>query len=619
MLRINKMFKGLALLVSSAFVLPVFAQSPQPMNQAEEFRRQPPAPLASKPLAIPTPYETTLANGLQLVVVEDHRLPLVSYRLAFRTGNADDPGSLQGLTAIMANMLNEGTESRSSKQIADEVARIGANLSAEANADYTSVAASGLSMYSDQILDLMADITLRPTFPAGEFELAKRNRKQGLIQQRAQASFLATERVARTLFGEHPYSRVSTTPEALDAMTREKLVGFYKTMFIPNNAVLIVAGDVRRDEVTKRISDLFGKWTKGTAATQQFPVPPARSARAIYLVDRPGSAQSNIIIANSGITRTSNDYFPMVVLHTVLGATASARLFMNLREAKGYTYGAYSSLDSRRSAGLFSTTAEVRTPVTGPSLKEFFYELDRIRTEPVSEKEINNAKSYLTGVFPIRMETQNGLVDQLVLIKMLGLPANYLQTYNERVNAVTARDIQRVAQQYITPDKAAIVIVGDAAAIMEQIKPFAPAVEIYDASGQRREASTQATTTATNTTTTTTTTITDNSANAAPLPGVWSLEIQSPNGQTIPATLTIMQDGSNLKGTVQTQMGDGSLSEVMLNGSSFDAKLIFGAPGQSVNGKVTGSTESNDSMKGTIILEVPNMPPLPFTGTRSKK
>ena len=609
--RIYKLL-SVAALVSGAFVLTVNAQT---MNQTEDFRRQAPPPLAAKPLTIAKPYETTLANGLQLVVVEDHRLPLVSYRLAFRTGNADDPGSLQGLTAIMAKMLNEGTESRSSKQIADEVARIGANLSAEANSDYTSVAASGLSMYSDQILDLMADITLRPTFPAGEFELAKRNRKQGLIQQRAQASFLATERVARTLFGEHPYSRVSTTPEALDAMTREKLVGFYKTMFIPNNAVLIVAGDVRRDEVTKRISDLFGKWTKGTAATQQFPAPPARSARAIYLVDRPGSAQSNIIIANSGITRTSNDYFPMAVMHTVLGATASARLFMNLREAKGYTYGAYSSLDSRRSAGLFSTTAEVRTPVTGPSLKEFFYELERIRTEPVSEKEINNAKSYLTGVFPIRMETQNGLVDQLVLIKMLGLPANYLQTYNERVNAVTARDIQRVAQQYITPDKAAIVIVGDAAAIMEQIKPFAPAVEIYDASGQRREPSTPTTTTATRTPTT----ITGNSVNDAPLPGVWSLEIQSPNGQTIPATLTIMQDGSNLKGTVQTQMGDGSLSEVMVNGSNFDAKLTFGAPGQSVNGKVTGSTESNDSMKGTIILEVPNMPPLPFTGTRSKK
>jgi zinc protease len=294
---------------------------------------------------------------------------------------------------------------------------------------------------------------------------------------------------------------------------------------------------------------------------------------------------------------------------------------MNLREAKGYTYGAYSSLDARRSAGLFSTTAEVRTPVTGLSLKEFFYELERIRTEPVSEKEISNAKSYLTGVFPIRIETQNGLIDQLVQIKIFGLPANYLQTYNERVNAVTARDIQRVAQQYINPDKAAIVIVGDAAAIMDQIKPYAQTVEIYDASGNRKEAGATTTTT---TTTTTTATVEGNDGGAAataaaPLPGIWSLEIQAPGGQTIPATLTITQEDGNLRGTVQTQMGDGALSNVTRNGSSFDAKLTFGAQGQTLDGKVTGNTESGDRMKGTITLEVPNMPPLPFTGTRSKQ
>ncbi|HYY57311.1 MAG TPA: insulinase family protein, partial [Pyrinomonadaceae bacterium] len=219
MLRINRLSSSLALLLSSAFALSLFAQpaQSQTMNQTEEFRRQPPAPLPPRSINIPTPYEMTLANGLELVVVEDHRLPLVSYRLAFRTGNADDPAEMQGLTAVMADMLNEGTETRSSKQIADEVARIGADLSAGANSDYTAVSASALSIYNDRILELLADISLRPTFPAKEFELVKQNRKQGLIQQRAQASFLASERLARTLFGQHPYSRVSTTPEALDA------------------------------------------------------------------------------------------------------------------------------------------------------------------------------------------------------------------------------------------------------------------------------------------------------------------------------------------------------------------------------------------------------------------
>src|SRR5215213_1730626 len=288
MFRINKCSLTFALLLSSAFALPVFAQqSPQSqtMSQTEEFRRQPPAPLPAKALNIPTPYETTLPNGLQLVIVEDHHLPLVSYRMAFRTGSADDPADTPGLTAVMTDMLNEGTETRSSKQLADEVARIGASLSAGTSSDYTTVSASSLSMYGDQVLNLLTDIALHPTFPQSEFALIKQNRKQGLIQQRAQASFLASERLARTLFGQHPYSRVSTTPEALDLMTREKVIAFHRSMFIPNNAVLIVVGDVNRDALTKRITELFGTWPRGTAASQQFPVPPPRTSRTIYLVD----------------------------------------------------------------------------------------------------------------------------------------------------------------------------------------------------------------------------------------------------------------------------------------------------------------------------------------------
>jgi zinc protease len=213
------------------------------------------------------------------------------------------------------------------------------------------------------------------------------------------------------------------------------------------------------------------------------PALPERTERTIYLVDRPGSAQSNIVIANEAITRTSPDYFPMLLMHTVLGANASSRVFMNLREHKGYTYGAYTNLDSRRLAGTFRATAEVRTAVTGASLREFFYELDRIRDEPVSAEEITNAKSYLTGVFPIRIETQDGLIDQLVNIKMLDLPDDYLRAYRDQVDAVTVDEIQAVAQRYVRPDQAAIVVVGDAAEISDQIKPYAEKIEVYDTEG----------------------------------------------------------------------------------------------------------------------------------------
>jgi zinc protease len=455
------------------------------MDQTEQFRRIAPAPLAPRPLSIPTPQESTLSNGLRLVVVEDKRLPLVSFRLSFLAGDANDPPERPGLTDMMVGLLTEGTTSRTSLQIAEEVARLGAMLTAGANADYTTVAASALSTYSDEILDLLADVALNPSFPENEIQISKQNTKQHLIQQRAQPGFLANERLSRVIFGQHPYATISSTPESVDAMTREELKAFHKAAFVPNNAILVVVGDVSRVQVIARIEKLFADWQPNPAAKLDFPAPPTRTERVIYLVDRPGSAQSNIVIANPGITRTHPDYFKMLVMHTVLGANASSRLFMNLREEKGYTYGAYSSLDTRRSAGTFRVSAEVRTPVTGASLAEFFYELDRIREQEVSEKEIKDAKSYLTGVFPIRIETQEGLIDQLVQIKMYGLPDDYLQRYRDEVSAVTAEDIQRVARQHITPDRVAIVIVGDGGAITEQIAPYSEKLEWYDVAGKR--------------------------------------------------------------------------------------------------------------------------------------
>ncbi|HVG31661.1 MAG TPA: pitrilysin family protein [Pyrinomonadaceae bacterium] len=614
---------AIALLFCNAFVISAVAQS-QNANRAQAS--QTPSPggaAAAKPSAIPTPYETTLSNGLQVLIVEDHRQPLVNYRLAFRIGDANDPSETPGLAAVLADMLTQGTEARTAQQLSDEQSRTGAALAAGSNADYTTLAASAPTKAAEQALELLADIALRPSFPARELELIRQNRKQFLVHQRSQPSFLTNERLALALFAKHPYSRISTTAEALDAMTRDRLIAFHRAMFIPNQAVLVVVGDVQRDALMKRINDLFGKWAQAPVADQQFTAPPVREARAIYVVDRPGATQSSIVIANLGVTRASEDYFPLLVLQTILGSPVRGRLRANLRDAKGYTEAASSSLEARRNAGWFGSTADVRGVVTGASLKEFFYELERVRTEPVPEREVNTAKDFMTNIFSQQVAMTGGLMDQLVQLKMYGLPANYLQTYNERINAVTPQDIQRVAQQYILPDKSAVIIVGDAATIMEQLKPYAQTVELYDAAGRRKELSTVTASANTNTTTTpaTTTTATPpatGSGSAAMLPGVWALQIQSPNGQTIPATLTITQDGGNLRGKVQTQMGDGSLSDVTLNGNNFDARLSFGAPGQAIDGKVTGSTESNERMSGTITLEVPNLPPLPFTGTRSR-
>jgi zinc protease len=561
-------------------------------QQQESFRSQPPAPLQPRPIVIPTPRETVLSNGLSLVVVEDTRLPLVSYRLAFRVGGAFDPPDLPGLTDLLAGLMPEGTESKTSREIADEIARIGASLSAGASSDYTIVAASALTQFNDPILNLMAEVVLEPSFPEHEVELAKQNTKESLRQQRAQPSFLASEMVARVMFGEHPYSVVAPTPESIDRTSRDEFVRFHRAKLVPNNAVFIVVGDVRYDEIVNRLESLFSTWERGEELVANFPAPPGRSKRTAYLIDRPGSAQSNIVIANSGILRTSPDYFPMLLMHTVLGANASSRLFMNLREDKGYTYGAYSNLDARRSAGTFRATAEVRTPVTGDSLKEFFFELDRIGSERVSDKEIADAKSYLTGVFPIRLETQEGLTDQLVQIKMLNLPIDYLRNYREQVLAVTAEEIQRVAKKYVKPDEAAIIIVGDGASVAEQIRPYCEDIEIYNTAGKRKTA---------------------NVSDATDPAGSWSIEIETPLGQSIPATLTISRAGAGFTAVLHSEMGDADLGEIEIHDNSFNAITSVEIDGHAVEAELSARFNGNQT-EGFLKLQ--NSPPLPFSGNK---
>ncbi|MDT7540522.1 MAG: zinc protease [Acidobacteriota bacterium] len=622
--------------------------------EIESFRREPPAPLAPRPLNIAAAEELTLSNGLRVLLVENKRLPLITLRLAFPTGDSHDPPERPGLTDIVAGMLNEGTQSRTSRQIADEVALIGATLTAGANSDYTTVAATALTAYAGQIFELMADVALHPSFPEEELELTKQNTLQNLIAQRGQASFLASERVSRVIYGAHPYHVVAPTPESVNAATREEVAAFHRASFIPNDAILVVGGDFERDEIMRRAEELFGSWSRGQAREVEFPAPPRRESRATYLVDRPGSAQSNIIIANLAIKRTDPDYFSALLMHTILGANASSRLFMNLREEKGYTYGAYTNLDARRAAGSFRATAEVRTPVTGDSLREFFHEFARIRDEMVTEEELYNAKNYLTGIFPIRLETLDGLIDQLVQIRMFKLPTDYLQTYRDHVQAITREDVQRAAQNYVTPDRAAIVIVGDAAALNSQIAPYADEVELYDNTGQRKEQGASVSNKSNDTTlagasmgqTTSTSsapqtvgagaaTASDASqtsnasaadastatANVAgdQLFGTWALDVKTPFGQH-PATLKLAR-GANGEptGAIKSQLGDGALSEINLDPNDLRAVVSLTLQGRAYDARVAAII-SDGQMSGTIKvnnLPIP-APALKFTGRKQQ-
>ncbi len=591
--------KVLKLLVSvsliSAFGVSTLAQ--KTMN--EDFRKTAPAALAPKQFDIPKPFETTLPNGLKVVIFEDKRLPLVSYRLGFKTGSIYDPKDSIGLTSATAALLNEGTKTRTSKQLAEEIERLGASISAGAGEDNTTVAASALSLYSSDVLRLMADIVLNPSFPENELALFKKNTIENLKYQRSQPAFLADEQVSKILYGTHPYGIVSPSAADVEKITRENLMAFHGKMFTPNNATLVVVGDVNRENLLKEIKENFGGWKKGTIETMKFSAPPVRTATTLTVVDRPGSLQSNIVLANLAIDRSNPDYFPVLVMNQVLGAGASSRLFMNLREAKGYTYGAYSRFDTKRLAGNFESNAEVRTPVTGDSLKEFFYELNRVRNEKATEKELKDAKSYLTGVFPLRAETQEGLTNLLVAQQLYDLPADYLQTYRDKVNAVTLDDVERVAKKYISPDKIAIVVVGDAEEILPQIKTYSKTIEVFDTEGKTIDAASYGKTT------------TGAAANAG---GKWNLTIEA-QGQKLPVTLTLKQDGGKISGLLDSMLGKGEITDAKVAGNKFTGTSKMQIQGQAVDLSISGTIDG-DKMKGIINTGMPGFPPFPFEGTR---
>lgn len=558
-----------------------------------------PEPLAPVPFQIPSAFETTLPNGLRVVIFDDERLPLVSFRLAVLSGDAHDPKAHNGLTSAMVSMLTEGTETYSSRELAEKVERLGASLGVSSSDDFTIVSASALSMYSADMLDLIAEVVFKATFPEEELDLYRRNTVENLKFQRSQPNFLANEQTSRILYGSHPYATIAPKAADVEKLTREELAKLHSVRFMPNNAILIVVGDIDRDELLSKLEQHFGDWPQGEAPTADDPALPQRTERTITIVDRPGSAQSNIVLANPGIKRTHPDYFSLLVMNQVLGAGASSRVFMNLREEKGYTYGAYTRMDMKRLAGDFEATAEVRTAVTGDSLKEFFYELNRIRDEKVPDQELKDATNYLTGVFPLRAETQEGMTGLILNQHLYGLPSDYLQTYRDKVNAVTADDVQRVAREHLHPDSLAIVIVGDAGEIVPQVREYASKIEIFDTDGNEKD-------------------IEEYESNAnqatADLSGTWELSLDF-QGQQVPVTLTIEQDGESISGKLVTMLGEGEIKSGAINGDKFSATAVTEMAGQplelSINGKAAG-----DSISGTIAA--PIIPePLIFSGSRA--
>ncbi len=562
-------------------------------------RKTSPGPLEPAPFNIPPAFRTTLSNGLRVVIFDDERLPLVSYRLAFLSGDANDPAGHVGLTTAMTSMLTEGTENYSSRELAEKVERLGASLHASSSDDFTIISASALTMYAPEMIQLMTEIMFAPTFPEDELDLYKRNTIENLKFNRSQPNFLANEQVGRLVYGKHPYSIASPSASDVEKLERSQLESARKRTFLPNNAIFIAVGDVRKDELLLEIEEHFGDWEAGDRHVHEYPELPVRRERSLTIVDRPGSAQSNIVLSNKAIKRDHPDYFPGLVMNQILGAGASSRVFMNLREEKGYTYGAYTRLDAKRDAGSFEATAEVRTSVTGDSLTEFFYELDRIRDEVAMQEELDDATNFLTGVFPIRAETQEGLTNLIVNQEIYGLPHDYLQTYRDHIRAVTLVDVQRVAKEFIEPDAMAIVVVGDAKDIIGQARDYAKSIEIFDKDGKQKDMSEY-----------------ENSADepAVDVAGNWTLSLNF-MGSDVDVKMSLEQDGTSVSGSLTTMLGEGKIEGGRIDGNAVLANAVTEIQGQAVEFVINGTVDGNN-LTGTIESSmIPDS--IEFSGSRN--
>jgi predicted Zn-dependent peptidase len=448
---------------------------PAPAAQAVDLTK-PPVLGAPKSLTLPAVVTKELPNGLKVMVVEQHELPLADFVLVVKSGaETDEPGKL-GTATLATSLLKEGTTTRNSLQIADQEAFLGVDIFASSGWDATTIQLHTPTAQLDSALSLFADIALRPAFPANELDRLRTNRLTSLLQVMDRGPEIANRAYAAIVYGSAAYGHALTGDEAsTKAIQQVDVRRFYDTYFRPNNATLLVVGDVKPDDVERRVRALFGSWQRGATPTANYGQPVPAKTTTIYLVDKPGAAQSSVRIGGVGVARNTPDYFPLSVMNTALGGSFTSRLNQNLRETKGYTYGASSGFAMRRSPGPFTASAEIVAAKTDSALIEFMKELRAIR-DTIPKDELEKTKRYLQLQLPGRFETTGDIAGQLSQLVTYDVPFSFYNGYAQGIGSVTQADVQRVARQYVDPEKLAIVVVGD----RKSIEPTLRATKIGD-------------------------------------------------------------------------------------------------------------------------------------------
>jgi zinc protease len=440
-------------------------------------RSHPPQPGPPAELRLPAIQKQKLSNGLAVWIVELHKVPVAQINLVSFSGTANDPPGKYGLASLTAAMLEEGAGTRSALEIADAVDYLGADLGATTSSDASAVRLHVPVARLSDALPLMADVALRPTFPKDELERQRQQRLTTILQSRDDPPTIAALAFSRILYGKgHRYGTAQMgTAETLKSVTVDDLRGFYPSMFRPDNATLLAVGDVKPDTLVPLLEKSFGTWKAAGAASaaEKLPAVDSPSTRRVFLVDKPDAPQSQIRIGSIGVPRSTPDYFPLTVMNTILGGSFSSRLNNNLREVHGYSYGAGSGFDMRLGAGPFSASAGVQTDKTAEALKEFFNELNGI-LKPVPAEELARAKNYVSLRYPSAFEATSDISRRLEDALVYHLPDDYFSKYVQNIQAVTAADVQRVAEKYVRPDRVTVLVVGD----LKKIEPGVRALNL---------------------------------------------------------------------------------------------------------------------------------------------
>lgn len=461
------------------------AQNP-PLTSKIEVKGR--APVSNELLRVHLPHPVTarMNNGIRLVIVEDHRLPLANAVLYVNgAGPIFESRDVSGLASLTAEMLSEGTQQRRSPELAIAAEKLGATITTKADfgSPNAQVTISALGENVNEWLPLVADMVLHPSFPAAELTALKERTALGLRERRSQPKFLANQFFCSAVFGDHPAAVTDPTPESLARLDRDRLVKWHSERYRPQNAILGIAGNINPKQVIALVEKYFGAWQKNEFAPALPPAPSPPHSRKLYLVDRPGSVQTTIMVGNIGIDRRSSDYVAVMLANRILGEDPSGRLFSNLREVHGWTYGAYSTVRAGAYAGPWSGLTEVRTEVTDGALAEFMNEVRRIGSEPVPEAELQRAKRAFVANFALSLERPQRLLEYYLDSALYDFPDDYWDRLPTKVMAITPADVQRVAAHYLNSEAVQIVAVGDATKVSPTLRKYGP-LEVYSASGK---------------------------------------------------------------------------------------------------------------------------------------